>query len=246
VDLGALGWIVGAGVLMSLLALSGAVVLVLTGESFDRLVLPLVALAGGSLLGGALFHLLPSGVSELGNDLPVYAWLAGGVLSFFVLEQFLHWHHCHRSQSAHRPLGLLILVADGLHNFIGGLAVGTAFVVDIRLGIVTWLVAAAHEIPQEMGDLGILVHAGWSPRSALAYNMASALTFLAGGVIAWAASSAVNTAVLLPFAAGNFLYIALADLVPELTTPAAPHEKVVLVTGFAGGLVLLGVLAGLT
>lgn len=85
---------------------------------------------------------------------------------------------------AHRPLGVLILVADGLHNLIGGLAVGSAFVIDTRLGIVTWLVAAAHEVPQELGDFGILVHSGWERRSALAFNVISAATFLAGSLAA--------------------------------------------------------------
>jgi zinc and cadmium transporter len=134
-------------------------------------------------------------------------------------------------------------MADGVHNFIGGLAVGTAFVVDIRLGLVTWLVAAAHEVPQELGDFGILVHSGWSRTSALAYNMASALTFLLGGVVAYFASSGLSTAWLLPFAAGNFLYIALADLVPELTTPPSPHEKATLTVGVAVGLAALLALA---
>jgi zinc and cadmium transporter len=116
-----------------------------------------------------------------------------------------------------RPLGYLILLADGLHNLIGGLAVGGAFMVDIRVGIVTWLVAAAHEVPQELGDFGVLVHSGWQRRSALAWNFASALTFLVGALIAYAIADHVEVAYLLPFAAGNFVYIAAADLLPEIT-----------------------------
>jgi zinc and cadmium transporter len=183
--------------------------------------------------------MLPAGVDSLSGGLAPYTWLAGGIFAFFLLEQFLHWHHCHRGTSQHRPLGLLILIADGVHNFIGGLAVGTAFVLDTRLGVITWLVAAAHEVPQELGDFGILVHSGWSRRSALIYNMASALTFLVGGLVAYYISSDVSVAWLLPFAAGNFLYVALADLVPELTTSQSPHEKVTLAIGVAIGLVLL-------
>jgi zinc and cadmium transporter len=199
----------------------------------------LVALAAGSLLGGALFHMLPESVAALGNNLTVYAWLAAGLFSFLVLEQFLHWHHCHRPVGAHRPLGYLILVADGLHNLIGGLAVGSAFVVDTRLGVVTWLVAAAHEIPQELGDFGILIHSGWGRVSALGYNLASALTFLLGALAAYGVSRHVEVAALIPFAAGNFIYIALADLVPELTTTPAAHEKVIHTLGVAAGLALL-------
>lgn len=237
--LSTLMWIVVSGLGMSLLALSGGITLALPERAFARIVMPLVALAAGSLVGGALFHLLPGAVDTLGNTLGVYVWLAVGLFSFFLLEQYLHWHHCHRSVSEHRPLGYLILVADGVHNFVGGLAVASAFVVDIRLGMVTWLVAAAHEVPQEMGDFGILVHSGWSRRAALLYNVASALTFLVGGLVTYAVSASLDVAVLLPFAAGNFLYIALADLVPELTTSPSPHEKVVHTMGFGIGLLLL-------
>lgn len=241
-----LTWIVIAGLAMSALALSGSITLVLPEPVFARVVPPLVALAAGSLLGGALFHLLPESVAELGNTLAVYGWLAAGLLLFLILEQYMHWHHCHRPVRAHRPLGYLILVADGLHNLIGGLAVGSAFVVDIRLGLVTWLVAAAHEVPQELGDFGILVHSGWKRTSALAYNVASALTFLAGALAAYGLSGRFEVGLLLPFAAGNFIYIALADLVPELTTPPAAQKKIVGTLGFAGGLLLLFAVAAAT
>jgi len=238
-----LTWILVSGTLMSALALVGSVTLLLPTRVFVRLVFPLVALAAGSLLGGALFHMLPESVEALGNDLTVYGWLALGIVAFLVLEQYLHWHHCHRPLDAHRPVGYLILVADGLHNLIGGLAVGSAFVLDTRLGLVTWLVAAAHEVPQELGDFGILVHSGWSRPSALVYNVASALTFLIGGVTAYALAGSVNVAVVVPFAAGNFIYIAATDLLPRLTTQESPGDKVAHTASFVVGLGLLYVLA---
>src|SRR5690606_20394774 len=137
-----IAWLAVAGAAMTLLALSGSLALALPDRAFDRLVLPLVALAAGSLLGGAPFHMLPAAVATLGYTLAVYAALAAGLVAFLVLEQYLHWHHCHRPVSAHRPVGYLILAADGLHNLIGGLAIGAAFLTDVRLGVVTWLVAA--------------------------------------------------------------------------------------------------------
>lgn len=243
VGMSVLSWIVLAGLAMSALALVGSAALLVPERLFSRLILPLVALAAGALLGGALFHMLPESIAVIGNHLRVYAWVAVGIFSFHVLEQFLHWHHCHRPVSEHRPLGYMILAGDGLHNLIGGVAVGSAFIVDIKLGIVTWLIAAAHEVPQELGDFGILVHSGWSVRHALLYNVASALTFPAGGLIAYAFAGHVDVAVLVPFAAGNFIYIALADLLPEITTSPSPQRKVMHTACFAGGLLLLGAVA---
>jgi zinc and cadmium transporter len=175
-------------------------------------------LAAGSLLGGALFHMLPQALeqSERGM-LPALIWVALGFVSFFAFEQLLHWHHCHRTPSQHvQPFGYLVLFADALHNFIGGLAVAGAFLGDIRVGIAAWLAAAAHEVPQELGDFGALVHSGWSARQALLFNLLSALTFPVGGVTAYALAGVVDVSVLVPFGAGNFLYIAASDLIPEV------------------------------
>lgn len=238
-----LAWIVVAGVLMSALALVGSVTLLLPERTLARVVLPLVALAAGSLLGGALFHMLPESVRAMGNGLGVYGAVGLGFVTFLLLEQFLHWHHCHRGISRHRPVGYLILLADGVHNFIGGLAVGSAFLLDIRLGIVTWLVAAAHEIPQELGDFGLLVHSGWSPRRALLFNLGSALTFLLGCLLAYALAGTVDVTFLIPFAAGNFLYIAAADLIPQFTVKESWRSKLVHTIAFGLGLGILFVLA---
>lgn len=238
-----LSWIIVTGLAMSALELVGGAVLLMPERVFARVVTPLVALAAGALLGGALFHMLPESIAVTGNHLTVYGWVAAGVVFFHLLEQFLHWHHCHRPVSAHRPLGYLILAADGLHNLIGGLAVGSAFVVDIRLGIVTWLVAAAHEIPQEFGDFGILAHSGWAPVHALIYNLVSALSFPVGGLIAYGLSGRIDAVVLLPFAAGTFIYIVLADLLPETTAAPDIWQKVIHTLSFVAGLSLLGLLA---
>jgi zinc and cadmium transporter len=234
-----LAWIIASGVAMSALALVGGVTVLLPDPAFNRIVMPLVALAAGSLIGGALFHLLPQAVDELGNALSVYVWVAAGFVAFFALEQLLHWHHCHRPVSQHRPLGYMILVADGLHNLTGGLAVGASFLVDVRVGIITWLVAAAHEVPQELGDFGILVHSGWSRLGALTFNVASASTFLAGGLLAYAIAGAVDVSSLLAFAAGNFVYIAAADLLPEVTAVESLSAKLELSGAFMVGLVAL-------
>lgn len=234
-------WIIVAGAAMSAVALVGMVTVWLPPERLAGLVLPMVGIAAGSLLGGAFFNMIPDAVRVLGNGIGVYIAVVAGFVTFFVLEQYLHWHHCHRVD--HRDstcvLGHLILLADGLHNFIGGLAVGGAFVVDIRIGVVAWLVAAAHEIPQELGDFGVLVHSGWRPAAALVWNVVSASTFLFGALIAYALSSRFEMGYLLPFAAGNFIYIASADLLPEIAAARELRIKVVTSLGFGVGLLVL-------
>jgi zinc and cadmium transporter len=180
-------------------------------------------------------------VDTLGNGLAVYVWVFVGFAVFFALEQFLHWHHCHRvpCQHEHRPLTYLILIADALHNFIGGLAVAGAFLIDIRVGVSAWIAAAAHEVPQELGDFGILVHGGWSKRRALLLNFLSALSFPVGGLVAYTASLTFDVSFLLPFAAGNFIYIAAADLIPEVKHEESLARAGIHFAAFLLGLVLL-------
>ncbi len=210
-------WIIGSSVLMGVISLIGGLTFFVGETIFKKLLLPLVALSAGSLIGGALFHMLPEAIEHIGNEKMVYVWLVIGFVSFLILEQFLHWHHCHNlKEHKKEPLTYLILIADGLHNFIGGLAVGASFIVDIRLGIATWIAAAAHEIPQELGDFGVLVHGGWKGSTALLYNFLSSLTFLLGGILVYTIAKDMETIMLVPFAAGNFIYIAAADLIPQI------------------------------
>ena len=167
-----------------------------------------------------------------------------GFTVFFALEQFVHWHHSHGAVGAlePQPLTYPILIGDGLHNFLGGLSVSAAFIVDVRLGLGAWLAAAAHEIPQELGDFAVLVHGGWSPARALLYNLISASTFLLGGLIAYVASDRIDVVFLLPFAAGNFVYIAASDLVPEVKHNHGALDNAVHLAAFSAGIVLLYVL----
>ena len=233
-------WIVGSGLLMSAIALVGSVTLVLSEQMLQRILLPLVAFAAGSLLGGAFFHMLPASLAAGMGDVTVYALILAGFAVFFGLEQFLHWHHCHRAETeCKKPLTYLILIGDGLHNFLGGLAVAGTFLIDIRLGIVTWLAAAAHEVPQELGDFGVLVHGGWPRRQALFYNLLSALTFLLGGIIAYFASFRLDVSFLVPFAAGNFLYIGAADLIPEVKAHADLKANAIHFVAFCVGVTLM-------
>lgn len=239
-------WIFAGGLLMSAIALVGSVTLLLEERTLRRLILPLVAFAAGSLLGGAFFHMLPAAVEEMGGAPPVFLWLLLGFSAFFILEQFLYWRHSHREvgdRPAVRPITYLVLIGDGLHNFLGGLAVAGAFLVDIRVGITTWIAAAAHEVPQELGDFGILVHGGWPKGKALLLNLGSALTFPVGALLAYAASFRFDVTFLLPFAAGNFVYIAASDLIPEVKHGDGPWTNLVHFATFATGAGILYLLA---
>jgi zinc and cadmium transporter len=238
-------WILLGGVLMSAIALVGSVTLVLRETTLRKILLPLVSFAAGTLVGGALFHMIPASLITM----PVrtaFGWVAVGFLIFFALEQFLHWHHYHRAfAGCRKPLTYLILIGDGLHNFLGGLAIAGVFLVDIRLGIAAWLAAAAHEVPQELGDFGVLVHGGWSKRTALLFNLLSGLTFLVGGLVAYAASLRLDVGWLVPLAAGNFLYIGASDLVPEVNKAHSFKANLLHFVVFSAGLGLLFALAGI-
>jgi len=233
-------WIFLSGLLMSAIALVGSVTLLLSPATLDRVVRPLVAFAAGSLLGGAFFHMIPAAAVGTADLDRILLTTMLGFASFFALEQFLHWHHCHRaSADCRKPLGYLILLGDGLHNFLGGLGVAGVFLVDVRLGLATWLAAAAHEVPQELGDFGVLIHSGWSRRRALLFNLLSGLAFLLGGLVAWAASHAIDVDSLVAFAAGNFVYIGASDLVPEVNKHRSSMAGLVHFAAFAAGIALL-------
>ncbi|MEX1113257.1 MAG: ZIP family metal transporter [Patescibacteria group bacterium] len=236
-----LGWIVASGVAMSAIALVGGIAVLLRADQLRRALLPLVAFAAGTLLGGALLHMLPSAIATAGPRLSVFVWLLAGFVAFFGLEQFLHWHHGHDAVpgTERRPLTYLVLIGDGLHNLLGGMAVAGAFIADVRLGISAWIAAAAHEVPQELGDFGVLVHGGWSWRNALLFNVISASTFLVGGLLAYVASAQIDVSFLLPFAAGNFLYIAASDLVPEVKHNDRMRDNLIHLLALIGGIVLL-------
>lgn len=238
-------WILGGGILMSAIALVGSLTLVLSEASLKKVLLPLVAFAAGSLLGGALFHMIPAALTSM-PVMATFRWVALGFVLFFALEQFLHWHHCHRaSAQCRKPLTYLILIGDALHNFLGGLSIAGVFLMDHRLGIAAWIAAAAHEVPQELGDFAVLVHGGWKPRKALLFNLLSGLTFLAGGGVAYAASQRFDVRWLVPVAAGNFLYIGASDLVPEVNRSHSIGASLVHFVVFSAGLGLLMAIAAL-
>jgi len=239
----ALAWILITGVLMSLIALVGSVTFVLKQSTLYKIILPLVALSAGSLLGGAFFHMIPAGLEDMVNTHIVFMWVLIGFTSFMILEQVLQWHHCHETSDAcKQPLSYLILIGDGLHNFVGGIAIAGIFLMDVHLGQIAWLAAVAHEIPQKLGDYGVLIHGGWSKKKALLFNTLSALTYLFGGIVAYLVSFRVNIDFLIPFAAGNFIYIGATDLIPGVNKQKHTSDNLIKTGMFILGLYLMWML----
>jgi len=239
-NMNVLFWIIGSTFAMSLIAWAGLLTLFLREELLKKITLPLVAFSAGALLGGAFLHMIPEAINKIGPSLNIFLWLLFGFSLFYLLENFIQWHHCHRPPSEHKkPVTYLILVADGIHNFIGGLAIAGAFIVDIKVGVVTWLACAAHEVPQELGDFGILIHGGWEKKKALLFNFFSALTIVVGGIIAYFISTKMDITFLLPFAAGNFIYIAASDLIPEIKHETNVKNNLIHFVTFIFGILLI-------
>lgn len=213
-------WIIVACFIDSLVALVGILSLWLSAMSLNKMLKYLVAFATGALLGGAFFHLLLESLNELSYLLSA-SILMGGFIVFFITEEFLHWHHCEEGGKCkarnRKSFVELILLGDGLHNFVDGLVIAASFLINIPFGVVTTILIISHEVPQEIGDFGILVYGGLKRKKALLYNFISQATCILGGVLGYFIAGAYNLSFyLLPFAAGGFIYIAAADLIPEL------------------------------
>lgn len=210
---------IAGSLFLSLISLIGVVTLVFKKDLVNKLSMFLVAFSAGALLGGAFLHLLPEAV-EIDEGLSPFIYLLVGISVFFVLEKYLKWHHCHKDsgECEVHTFTYMSLIGDGFHNFLDGLVIVSSFAVSTELGIITTLVVALHEIPQELGDFGILIHGGFSRKRALTWNFISSLTAILGVLVGYFMINSFEniTALLLPFAAGGFVYISMSDLVPEL------------------------------
>jgi zinc and cadmium transporter len=200
--------------------LIAAALLLFPAKTRGKLVPWLVSYAVGTLLGSSLLHLVPEALEQVPARQGVFALLAG-ILSFFVMEKLVIWRHCHEGDeecTTHSRAASLVIIGDAFHTFIDGAIIGAAVLTSAPLGLSTALAAATHEIPQELGDFGVLLHAGYSPRRALLLNIASGTTGIVGAVVVYTAASHEPAALpyMLAFAAGGFLYVAMADLIPGL------------------------------
>ena len=207
-------------IIVSLISLIGIFTLFLNEEKLKKNIFILIGLAVGALLGDAFIHIIPEAFENGISPTIISILIIAGILFFFIVEKFLHWHH-HGEDAEDtlvHPVGKLIILSDGVHNLIDGLIIGASYLVSVPVGIATTLAVILHEIPQEIGDFGVLIHAGYKKKRALWLNFLSALLSLVGVVIVMILGE-ISTALIfyiLPFAAGGFIYIAVADLIPEL------------------------------
>jgi zinc and cadmium transporter len=194
-----------------------------------RVVRWLVCSAIGALLGAAFLHLIPEALAEPGGARTASAVALGGFLTFFLLERYL-WSHHHDPTDAGRmnvpPLAALNLMGDGAHNFVDGMAIAAAYTTDPSLGLATTVAVLLHELPQEIGDYGILLHAGLERRRAMSWNFVSGLIAVVGTAVVLLTRGHVDgfAAALIPFSAGGFIYIAAADLIPQLREETGPVQ----------------------
>ena len=226
-------WIVLFCLMGGLLSVLAAALFLVLKESLRNHLPHLVSFATGALLGAAFLGLLPHAMAAVSSQdthvIPMAVLL--GLLGFFLLEKLVLWRHCHEdhcevhapdSKARRNSAGTLILIGDGLHNFLDGILIAGAFLTDIHLGVVTSLAVAAHEIPQEVGDFAVLLHSGFSRGRAFFYNVLSSLTTVIGGILAFVALQDLEQILpyILAVAASSFIYIAVADLIPTL------HQRV--------------------
>lgn len=205
--------------IISLISLIGVFTLSIKKEFLNKILILFVSFSVGALLGDSFIHLLPEAYETL-SSVQAAVFLLLGILIFFILEKYIHWTHCHEQTSKTHPhtFAYINLVGDGLHNFIDGMIIASSFLVSIPLGIATSLAVILHEIPQEIGDFGILIYSGIKPKKAMFYNFVSSLFAFIGAFIVFFIGNLISSfsKILIPITAGGFLYLALSDLTPEL------------------------------
>jgi len=225
--------------IVSAVSFIGIFTISIKADRLKKFLIYAIAFSAGALFGDAFLHLLPELIEEAGFTLLFSSLILAGIVLFFVMEKLVHWQHCHMpiTQEHVHPFAIMNLIGDALHNFIDGLIIGASYLISIPAGIATTLAVALHEIPQEIGDFGVLLHGGFSKGKALAINFLTAITAIVGAVIALISSAYIESLelYLIPIAIGGFIYIAGSDLIPELhkefTIPKALLQLIAFVIG---------------
>lgn len=221
-------------------SLIGIFSLTVKKELLNKILLFLVSLSTGTLMGGAFLHLLPEAAEKLPGNL-LFSLVLFSFMVFYFIEEVFHWRHCHKGECKVHSFGYINLIGDSVHNFIDGLIIAATFLIDVKLGITTSIAIAFHEIPQEIGDFGVLLYAGFEKKKALVFNFLVALAAVLGGIVGYFMSFQIEslTAYLLPFAAGGFLYISTSDLIPEIRKQTSLKRSIISFVFFLLGILLI-------
>ncbi|MBI1934179.1 ZIP family metal transporter [Candidatus Peregrinibacteria bacterium] len=239
---------IGSVALVSLASLVGLFFVGLRDRWMKRRLFFLISFAVGGIIGDVFVHILPKMIEGEGVFFPTASFMiAIGILLSFMLEKGIHWHHCHMVDCPIRPrsFGTVSLVGDAAHNFADGLLIAGSYLVDMQTGIATTVAVLLHEIPQEIGDYAVLLYSGYSRSRALFLNFVTALTAVTGAAFALSLRASLPNMehYLLPLVAGNFLYIAIADLLPELHKQTDLRHSLLQIAGVTAG---IGIMLGLT
>lgn len=206
--------------IVSLISLVGLASFGIKHERLKKILIYFVSFSAGALFGDAFLHLLPEIAEETCFSIQAAFYVLLGIVIFFILEKIIHWHHCHTPgcEEHSHSITYMVLVGDAFHNFIDGIIIAASYILSIETGIATTLAVMFHEIPHELGNFSILLHGGFSRAKALVLNSLSALAAIFGAILTlWLGSLVQNIQIILiPIAAGTFIYIAGSDLVPEL------------------------------
>ena len=226
--------------LVSVVSLVGVVTLAVKDKFLKDILFLLIAFSAGALMGGAFLHLIPEAIAKDSSQ-RVFIFVLGGFVLFFLLEKYLYWRHCHDGICHMHTFTYLNLVGDSLHNFMDGLVIAGSFSASLQIGIFTTLMVIIHEIPQELGDFGVLVYGGFSKAKALYYNFLSALCAFGGALLGYFLSHKIEgfSYILLALTAGGFIYIASADLVPEIHKETDAKKSALSLAFFLFGILLM-------
>jgi len=229
--------------IVSLISLVGIITLSINVKKLKTFLLYIVSFSAGALFGDAFIHLLPEIVAKNGFTLTVSSFILVGIALFFTMEKIIHWQHCHHpiTEEHIHPFAIMNLIGDGVHNFIDGLIIGVSYIVAIPVGIATTIAVALHEIPQEIGDFGVLIHGGFSRAKAIGVNLLSASAAILGAIIALLASRYIDNIelYLIPIAVGGFIYIAGSDLIPELHKEFTVKKSILQLLAFIAGILVM-------
>jgi len=233
-------------VFVSLVSLVGILTIAVKRDYLKGFLLFMVSFAAGALLGDVFFHLLPQLIDKTGFTLLTGFYILLGILLFFILEKVMHWRHCHlTATSGHaHPLAVMNLVGDAVHNFIDGVLIAGSYLLSIPVGIATTVAVLFHEIPQEMGDFGVLLHSGMKAKKALFLNFISALASVFGVllILGLGLDAQVMVESIIPITIGGFLYIANADLIPELHKDVKVKNSLIQLLSFVVGIAVMAAL----